>query len=178
MRLFLAIDLSEEAKQSIERVKEGLKGIKGVKPVAKDNIHLTLKFLGEVDDDKVDGIINALSQVKFQPFNIFLNKPGAFPNENRISVLWVDASPAEPLIVLKKDIDKALPRFKDDHPFKTHITFARVKYIANQDDKKKIIDLLRKPVDRIEFSVDKFILYKSTLLSEGPVYEVVKEFSL
>jgi len=176
MRLFIAIELSEEAKRSIEKVKEGLKGIKGAKPVAIENIHLTLKFLGEVADDKADEIVTALEQVKFKPFNISISKLGVFPNESRISVLWVDAMPAEPLFELKKQIDAALPRFKDDHPFKSHITFARIKYIANEADKKKIIDALKKPIDKTEFSVDKFILYKSTLTPEGPVYEAVKEF--
>ncbi|MBN2459654.1 RNA 2',3'-cyclic phosphodiesterase [Candidatus Woesearchaeota archaeon] len=175
MRLFIAIDLSEEAKECIEKLKQGLKGIKGVKPVAKENIHLTMKFLGEVADDKAEDIARALSQIKFQPFNISISKTGAFPNESRISVLWVDASPAAPLFELKKQIDAALPSFKDDHPFKSHITFARVKYIANDSDKKKIHDLLRQPVEKAEFLVDKFRLYKSTLTPEGPVYEVVKE---
>jgi 2'-5' RNA ligase len=177
MRLFLAIDLPEEAKDNVEKLKLELKGIKGVKPVAKENIHLTLKFLGEVADNKAEEIVKALEQVKFQPFNLSISRIGAFPNENRISVLWADATPAEPLVALKKDIDKALPRFKDDHPFKTHITFARVKYIANEADKKKILDILRKPVDKVEFAVNNFRLYKSTLTPEGPVYEVVKEFA-
>jgi len=176
MRLFLAIDLSEEAKQSIERVKEGLKGIKGVKPVDKENIHLTLKFLGEVSNNKAEEIVKALSQVKFKPFSISISKTGVFPNENRIQVLWIDAMPAEPLIELKKQIDAALPRFKDDHPFKNHITFARIKYIANDADKKIILDTLKKSVEKTEFRVDKFRLYKSDLTPNGPIYEVVKGF--
>lgn len=176
MRLFIAIDLPEEAKDCIENIKQELKGIKGVKPVSKENIHLTLKFLGEVPDDKAEEIGKALEQVKFQPFNIAISKIGAFPNEKRISVLWVSAEPAEPLIALKKDIDKALPRFEDDHPFKTHITFARVKYIANEADKNGMLDVLKRQIEKKEFAVDKFRLYKSTLTPEGPVYEVVKGF--
>lgn len=176
MRLFIAIDLSEEAKEAVEKVKEELKGIKGVKPVAKDNLHLTLKFLGEVHDSKIDEIINALSQVKFYSFKLSINKTGAFPNEKKISVLWVGAEPADPLIALKKEIDKALPGFKDDHQFKSHITFARIKYIANDSDKKKITDVLRRQIKKVDFMADKFKLYKSTLTPEGPVYEVVKEF--
>ncbi len=176
MRLFIAIDLPKKAKESIEKIKEGLKGIKGVKPVVKENIHLTLKFLGEVADNKVDEIIKALSQVKFKPFNISISKTGVFPSENRIQVLWINAEPAEPLIELKKQIDAALPRFKDDHPFKNHITFARIKYIANDADKKRILEALKKPVEKTDFLVDKFVLYKSDLTPIRPIYEVVKEF--
>jgi 2'-5' RNA ligase len=177
MRLFIAIDLSEQAKENIEKIKSELKGIKGVKPVSKENIHLTLKFLGEVADNKVEEAVRALSQVKFKPFNISINKTGVFPSEQRIQVLWVDAEPAEPLVEVKKMIDAALPKFKDDHQFKSHITFARIKYIANDSDKKKILDILKKSVGKTEFLVDNFRLYKSDLQPMGPVYEVVKEFA-
>jgi 2'-5' RNA ligase len=66
--------------------------------------------------------------------------------------------------------------YKDDHPFKNHITFARIKYIANEADKKKIIEALKKPVEKTDFLVDDFKLYKSDLTPEGPVYELVQEF--
>lgn len=178
MRLFIAIELPEQAKESIEKVKLELKGIKGVKAVAKENIHLTLKFLGEVADNKADEIVRALSQVKLKQFNLSISKMGVFPNEQRIQVLWVNAEPAEPLFELKKMIDAALPRFRDDHPFKNHITFARIKYIANDFDKKKILEMItNKQIDKVEFLVDKFILYKSDLTPSGPIYEIVEEFS-
>jgi len=179
MRLFIAIDLPEQAKESIEKVKSELKGIKGVKPVSKENIHLTLKFLGEVDNANAKDIIKALEQVKFKPFKICISKIGFFPSEQRIQVIWVDAEPAEPLFELKKEIDKALPSFKDDHPFKNHITFARIKYIEHDFDKKKIIDMVKnKQLDKAEFLVNKFKLYKSDLTPAGPVYGVVKEYAL
>lgn len=177
MRLFIAVDLPEEVKQSIEEIKEPLKGIKGVKPVRKENLHLTLKFLGEVEESKVNTMVRALAQIKVNPFKLSINKLGVFPNEKRIRVLWIDVEPAEPLVELKKEIDKALPEFKDDHPFKNHLTFARIKYIASDDDNKKIIEIItNKQVEKQEFLVDNFKLYKSTLTPEGPVYEVLGSF--
>ena len=177
MRLFIAIDLPEEVKQSIEEIKTPLKNIKGVKPVKKENIHLTLKFLGEVDDDKINKIIRALSQIKFKPFTLSLDKIGVFPDEKRIRVLWVNAEPEDPLKGLKQAIDKALPGFKDDHPFKNHLTFARIKYLTSDNDKKKILELItNKQVDNKDFLVDKFKLYKSTLTPQGSIYEVLREF--
>ena len=59
MRLFIAIDLSEEAKENIEKLKLELKGIKGIKLVSKENTHLTLKFLGEVSDNKAEEVVKA-----------------------------------------------------------------------------------------------------------------------
>jgi 2'-5' RNA ligase len=176
MRLFIAIDLPEEAKDNIEKLKQELKGIKGVKPVDRANIHLTLKFLGERTDNSADEIVRALSKIKFKPFKISISKTGVFPSEDRIQVLWVDAMPAEPLFELKKQIDEALPRFKDDHAFKNHITFARIKYIANDSDKNKLLGILKMPVAKTEFMVKKFRLYKSDLMPRGPVYDVVGEF--
>jgi 2'-5' RNA ligase len=176
MRLFIAIDLPEKAKDNIEKLKSGLKGIKGVKPVDRANIHLTLKFLGERTDNRTDEIVKALGKIKFKPFKISISKTGVFPNEDRIQVLWVDAIPAESLFELKKQIDEALPKFKDDHAFKNHITFARIKYIANDSDKNKLLDILKMPIAKTEFIVDKFKLYKSDLTPKGPVYEAVGEF--
>lgn len=177
MRLFIAIDLPEDVKQRIEEIKSSLKAIKGIKPVKKENLHLTMKFLGEVDDNKVKKIVDALKQVEFKPFTLFLGRLGFFPNEKRIRVLWVDAVPPEPLLELKKGIDKALPQFKDNHPFQSHLTFARIKCLASVDDKKKLLELINNTkVEKKEFLVDKFKLYKSTLLPEGPVYEVFAGF--
>jgi RNA 2',3'-cyclic 3'-phosphodiesterase len=91
-------------------------------------------------------------------------------------VIWVSAEPEKVLIDLRKKIDKALPEFKADHHFKSHITFARVKYPANDSDRKKIIDVLKKPVAKKEFSVEKLVLYKSTLTPKGPVYDIIETF--
>jgi RNA 2',3'-cyclic 3'-phosphodiesterase len=176
MRLFIAIDLPDKAKQTIDKIKLELKGLKGIKPVATENIHLTLKFLGEVSDYRAQGIVEALGQVKFKPFKIAISKMGVFPNEQKAQVLWIDAEPAEPLMEIKRQIDAALPRFKDDHPFKNHITFVRIKYVSTDADKKKILDILKKPVEKTEFMVSKFRLYKSDLQPSGPVYDVVEEY--
>lgn len=178
MRLFIATDLSEEVKQEIERIKQPFAGIKGVKPVKKENIHITLKFLGDVEENYISRIKDALSKVSFEPFKLNLNKIGYFPNGKQIRVLWIDAVPIEPLRELKQKIDAALPEYKDDHPsYSVHLTFARIKYIASDDDKKKLLELLTNTkVEKKEFLVDKFKLYKSTLTLEGPVYGVVAGF--
>ena len=177
MRLFIAIDLSKEAKQEIEALKQEFNTIKGLRFVDKKNIHITLKFLGEVDDKKVKKIINFLDNIKLTPFKLALNKIGCFPDERRIKVLWVGTEPIEPLRRLKQQITKKLPDFKEDYGFKSHITFARVKFLLPEDEKKIIEILANKQVKKKEFDVKKFVLYKSILTPKGPEYEVVKEFS-
>ncbi|MBU1199435.1 MAG: RNA 2',3'-cyclic phosphodiesterase [Nanoarchaeota archaeon] len=178
MRLFIATDISEDVKQEIERIKQPFSEIKGVKPVRKENMHITLKFLGEVKEDYVSKIKNALSKVSFEPFKMSIDKIGYFPNEKQIRVLWIDAVPVEPLAKLKKQIDAVLPEYKDNYTsFSVHLTFARVKYIANDEDKKKLLEFVTNTkFEKKEFVVDKFKLYQSTLSLEGPVYEDLASF--
>ncbi|MFH0870275.1 MAG: RNA 2',3'-cyclic phosphodiesterase [archaeon] len=176
MRIFIAVELPDAVRESIKELKADFKLIRSLRFVSKENIHITLKFLGEVSDDRMKLVISALKKVKFSPIKLSLGKIGVFPDEKNIRVLWVDAEPAEPLVRLKETIDAALPRFKDDHPFKTHITIARVGMLSH-DDKKRFIELVSsKHVAKKDFSVQKFALFKSTLTPSGPVYEKIAEF--
>lgn len=176
MRIFIAVELPGAVRESIEALKADFRPIKGLRFVSTENIHITLKFLGEVSDDKVRPVISALRKVKFSPLKMGLGKIGVFPDEKNIRVLWADAEPAELLLELKRSIDAALPRFKDDHPFQTHITIARVGFLSH-DDRKRLVDLVaNKKVAKQAFSVQKFALFKSTLTPSGPVYEKLAEF--
>jgi RNA 2',3'-cyclic 3'-phosphodiesterase len=171
MRIFIAVELPKEIKDSVEFLKESFKSVKGLRFVSRENVHVTMKFLGEVDENKVSELVAALNQVKFRPFSLSLSKLGVFPSEREMRVLWVSVEPEEPLLELKKQIDAVLPGFKDDHPFKSHITIARISYIS-PDDKCKVGELLMNTqIQKKEFLVEKFILYKSTLTPKGPVYE-------
>lgn len=177
MRLFIAVDIPTEVRDSIENIKLDFKPLRGLRFVEKDNIHITLKFLGEVEEEIIPDMISSLAAVKFKPFKLSISKMGVFPNENNMRVLWVDAEPAEPLSELKKRIDAALPGARDDHPFKNHITIARI--TTDQPEDMRMINSLvaNKSVEKKEFTVRKFTLYSSKLTPEGPVYEVLKVFS-
>jgi len=176
MRIFIAVELPGAIRENIELLKADFRPVRGLRFVSTENIHITLKFLGEVSDDKIKLVISALKKVKFSPLKMSLGRIGVFPDEKNIRVLWVDAEPEEPLARLKEAIDAALPRFKDDHPFKSHITIARVGMLSH-DDKKRFIELVaNKHVAKKDFSVQKFTLFKSTLTPGGPVYEKIAEF--
>jgi len=177
MRLFIAVDIPAEVRDSIENIKPDFRLLKGLRFVEKDNIHITLKFLGEVEEELIPDMILALESVKFKPFKLSISKLGVFPNENNMRVLWVDAEPIGPLSELKKKIDAALPGARDNHLFKNHITIARITTGAPEDMKKINELVMNKEIEKKEFFVRKFILYSSTLTPEGPVYEVLKVFS-
>ncbi len=177
MRLFIAIDVSGEIKEDIAKLKSFLEDVQGIRTVSDDNLHFTLKFLGDVGEENLEPVKKALSQVRFNPFKLRINKPGCFPNEDYVRVLWVDTEQSDELLSLKNNIDQALPGFKDDYEFRNHLTFARVKHLS-PEDKKKVIELITNArVEKKEFLVDKFKLYKSALTPKGPVYEVAASFS-
>ena len=173
MRLFIAVDFSGLKDYFLELQKQLPKN--GKLSLTK-SFHLTLKFLGEVQPDKAEEIIEKLKMIKFRQFNVFLDTIGIFPSENYIRVVWVGLKPEDRILELQKSIDESLkPMFKKEKDFKTHITLARVKY---PEDKKQFLEDLRKiKVDGKKVEIKDFRLVKSTLAPKGPVYEDLAVFN-
>jgi 2'-5' RNA ligase len=176
MRLFIALDL-EELKDYFKEIQEQLPfGISKLKPVS--SFHLTLKFLGDVEEDKLDELKQALSAVKFKPLKLKLAEAlGVFPAESYIKVVWVGLEGNDELLKLQKDIEKALEpfHFRKDFEFMPHLTLARVKFIK---DKPAFIEKLKAiKVEPKEITINKFKLIKSELTREGPVYTDLAKFS-
>ena len=177
MRCFIAIDLPQEAKKELAAIQKKLPEAK-MNLVALDNIHLTLKFLGELNEKQVDGVIGALKSLKFLKFKAKLSGTGVFPTPSFIRTVWVGVEPKEKLLIIHDALYEALTKvgFVKDKSFENHVTLARVKWIGN---KIEFIDKLKKiKVKPIEFSVDKISLKKSTLTKQGPIYEDIRVFGL
>jgi 2'-5' RNA ligase len=171
MRCFLAIDLPEEIKDKIEGIKRDFK-IKGIKLVEKENLHITIKFLGEIDEETVEKIKNL--DLSINPIKVKIKNIGIFPNENYIRVIWLGATN---LVDLFKEIDEKLSDigFKKEREYVPHVTIGRVKFIENKKALKDKIEKHRK-IDIGEFEVRSIKLMKSTLTPNGPIYEVIKEW--
>ena len=180
MRLFIAIDLPEEIKQILEEVKAPLKDIKGVKPVKKDNIHLTLKFLGDVYTDQLNEIIHELRKIKFKPFNLHLRGLGCFPSNTRPRIIWIGTDEGSDEVKrLYEEINKKLRKFKfKPEQFKSHVTIIRIKFIdKNQINRfNKILNNLKNEDFGI-IPVESFQLKKSVLTPKGPIYTTLEEFN-
>lgn len=175
MRCFLAIELSEEAREELLRVQKRLPESK-MKLVEPENLHLTLKFFGELSDFQVNKVKEVLEQIKFEKFKVRLSTLGIFPSQKFIRVVWVSIEPKEQLIALQQSIDEALHKegFKRDRSFETHITLARVKQVK---DKEALLKRLKETKVRpIEFEIKGFVLKKSTLTEQGPIYEDIIKF--
>ncbi len=174
MRCFLAIELNEEVKNELIKIQEEIKPFLDAKFVELGNLHLTLKFFGEVDEKDFREIQEALKEIKFPKFSVSLGKIGFFPNENLAKVLWISLE-SEEILELSGKIDTSLINFKDKD-FESHVTLARIKNISNKEEfLKKIKDFKIKP---ISFNVRDFVLKKSTLTAKGPIYEDVERFEL
>ncbi len=174
MRVFISIELPEKAKQEIVRIQneiEKLGLIKG-KFIEKENLHLTLKFLGEIDDKKLEKIKEKLNELKFSKFKVRFDKLGVF-SEKFVRIVWISLKGDE-LFELQKDVDEVLKDFfGKEQRFMAHVTIVRPKFVKNRE--KFIEELGKIDFEKVEFEVDKIFLKKSELFKEGAKYFELKE---
>ena len=138
MRLFIAVDFNE-LKDYFAELQSFLP--KNARLSYTKAFHITLKFLGEVQPEKVGNVVDILKSIKFNAFSVALDSVGIFPTENYIRVVWVGIKPEERILELQGSIDNALkPLFKKEKDFKAHITLARVKY---PEDKKDFVGKIK-----------------------------------
>lgn len=176
MRLFIAITLPKEVRDHLYDLGCQVdRNLAKVHWVAKKNLHLTLKFLGNVPNDDVKEVANALDDVSFTSFRLKLTKVGFYPGGFVINVVWVGVDNEEMVVELQKLVDSETLTFGDMKPG-AHITLGRVKFVK---DKKGLLDKVNNlEVKPLEFEVNSFTLLKSILTKDGPNYEVVKEYKL
>lgn len=181
MRLFIAVEIPESVREKLTSFQGKIGNETAmIKWVETENIHLTLKFLGDVDESRVDSIKESLKSVKLEPFECSVKGFGVFPNEDYIKVMWAGIGPEIPFRKLHEQIDKVLEPFgfEKDSRFHPHVTIGRVRFVK---DKKGLIDAINALKDveiGHEFKIENFKLKKSTLTPEGPVYEDVAMFNL
>jgi len=174
MRLFVAIDLPDSIKKHLAGLQKAIgDSHASIKWVATDNIHLTLKFLGEVEDAMAERVKGKLGEIPFTPIMAAVRDLGAFPSENNPRVVWAGLSPASRIIELQERIDSSLAGlgFPKDDRFTVHITLGRVKAVT---DKKGFLERLRHArAGGFEYplKISDFRLKRSFLGDRGPVYQ-------
>jgi len=171
MRTFVAVEVCDkDALDSIVKLQSELQ-IKA-SPVGRQNMHFTLLFLGEVAEDVVEDVKKALSDIIFKPIQLNFTHLGAFPNPRFPRVIWIGVNEiaAAQLIELARQVEqKILPLgFKQDKPFKPHLTIFRVKNKENNMSDKiakysKIISIGKDTITELK-------LKQSVLTSNGPIY--------
>jgi len=173
MRLFIAVDLADELREKFNPIISAL-GRFNVKTVELKNLHITLKFLGEVSERMLPLIDSKLKEIEFSPFKIKFNGIGYFPNEKNPRVVWVGVEGDE-LKKLADEVEQRMKKlgFKKDKDFHPHLTVGRVKRLDKSERGKLIKEMETFNTEWGEMIVDKFKLKKSTLTPKGPIYEDV-----
>lgn len=183
LRLFIAVSSAPGLRGDIEGIKEELRGSGAdVKWVEGENLHFTLKFLGEVPESQIPEISCALSRVSslFRPFSIRFRGVGCFPDAGNMRVVWLGIENDSGLLSLQKRVEEAMESLgfaREKNSFRAHLTLGRVRTARGKD-------LLRKTIERFcdveagRMEVSSFTLMKSHLTSKGPEYSVVEEYRL
>ncbi len=181
VRAFIAVDIEEP--QIVQRlvwlrdlfVQTGAP----MKPVEDHNLHITLRFLGEIPAGLVEDIYaNILARLRFQKFRIRLVGVGAFPSVTRPRVIWVGVREGSEILErLYREIEGGLRRLgfrPEREQFVPHVTLARIKGSRNLD---KVVRLLNEYADYEigEIEVDAVRLKQSILTPRGPIYRTLKE---
>ncbi len=174
MRLFIAIKI--EGISTIHSLLEDIRLLgTDVKLVEPENVHVTLAFLGEVEDSKLNDIKRAMDSVSFSKFSITLRGIGAFPSLSRPRVVWVGIEKGfsqmkEIREKLVQNLKKVGVRPENDNEFLPHVTLGRVKGPRNLS---KLSEFITRNADIMvgEMEVREITLFKSTLTPRGPIYE-------
>ena len=185
MRTFIAIEISAEIRATLAQAQSHLKySGADVKWVEPGNIHLTLKFLGEINEEKCAKITAALDSIAktIAPFEISLKDIGAFPKIDFPRVIWVglDKGTRESIELAGK-IDEALSKIgfaKETRPFAAHLTIGRVRSAKNKEALKEKVEKLQGQVasSRVQgYVVKSVIIFQSTLTPTGSIYTKLHE---
>lgn len=176
MRLFIAIDVPDPVVQSLQKLQDPGMGIRWTTP---DTIHLTLRFIGDVEADARDKLISNLAGVQADFFHMTIKGIGYFPPRKHPRVVWVGIEENDTLMELQKEIETACRDAglePDERPFTPHITIGRVKDAS----KNEVLSLINrhKQLRIEEIPVEEFKLYESILYPDGAVHTPHKRFSL
>lgn len=187
MRTFIAIDLSQEIKKVLSRLIEELdemdKEHKKIRWIKKEGMHLTIKFLGDIENEKISLIEKALKNIseKFEPFVLKLKGTGTFPPRSKNPrVLWIGIKEEETLKALQYQIEAELEKLsfpRESRKFHPHLTLGRVKVFSSL---RQTLLLLEKYRERIfgEMKVEKITFFQSKLKPTGAEYSILSEFEL
>ncbi|CEG13914.1 2'-5' RNA ligase [groundwater metagenome] len=176
MRAFISINVPCDISVNFNELMNDVK----FKAVAPENIHLTLKFLGEITPKDIKEISDALNFIENRKkFKISLKRVSAFPNNKYVRVLWINVvEGSKEIYELQKKIDNALKfKFPYEKDFVPHLTMARVKYMNDRSVLKTFIKKY-KDFEFLEFIAEKVSLMKSELRKEGPIYSEIRKFPL
>ncbi len=189
IRSFIAIPLTSAIHQKLEDftrtygLAERASGLRSVKP---ENIHLTLKFLGDIDTTRIPAISARLEELtnKNSSFPVTVRGIGAFPGwRNKPRIIWVGVQPVEPIQHIFQGVEAvttAIGYPSENRPFSPHLTLARVnQQFASPRQAETITRLMNLNTEPVfgEMIVGELVLFRSVLQPAGPIYSVLSRHS-
>ena len=188
IRAFLAIRLPDDVTAALGHLADEVVKAKvgGLKPVRPENIHLTLKFFGNLNAQQVKSIIDivTITVTAIRPFTLRLGNVGAYPNNKSPRVLWVGLDGDVALLQdAHRRIETALEQIAiepDSREFRPHLTVARIRDRATDTERRRAAEALFSAdvQSGLAVPVDRVNLVRSILLPDGPQYSSLAEISL
>lgn len=180
IRTFIAIEIDSIALNELLRIRDEIFSDLDIKFEPKEKIHITIKFIGDIDDAQIPELECELQKVaeSISSFNLKFSKFGLFKKHGIPSILWAGINESNELCNLHFEVQKILTKLGfeiEKRKFKPHLTLLRFK-------KEKVISninsILNKNISQIKFGVSVFTLFKSELKPSGSDYSVIKIFKL
>ncbi|MBI2354469.1 MAG: RNA 2',3'-cyclic phosphodiesterase [Deltaproteobacteria bacterium] len=176
MRLFIAIELPDEVKRLLGRLRGD---IPDARWVPAEQLHLTLAFLGEVDEATMKRLTVELAAIRAPGFELRFSGTGCFPDRRRPRVIWVGLQPEPLLITLASLVRQAVLSCdipQEERPFSAHITLARLRFPAAREAGAFLDQPQKEELPPV--SVREFILFQSRLTPQGAIHTPVRVFPL
>ncbi len=176
IRLFVAIPLPDEVRERMAALCSGLPGARWVQP---ENMHLTLRFVGDVEHGQAEDVHLALSRISAPPVEIALSGLDWFGTRSKVHTVFVKADKQEALMHLQRKVESAIVRVgmaPDDRKFAPHVTLGRLRDGRPAEAQHYCDD--RAMFKLAPFTVDRFVLYSSFLSHNGAIYTPEAEYPL
>ena len=173
-RLFVALDVPADVRDALAALQADLDGARWTQP---EQFHLTLRFLGDTEPERLSALKAPLAAVSPPPLDLRLDGFTVFPSRRRPRVLVARVTPTDVLLQLQQQIEEAVQGVgfeAEPKPFRPHITLARFKRV----DPRAVHTYLRTHEASGAFTADRFYLYASTLHASGAVHERLASFPL
>lgn len=183
MRAFIAIEIGEDTREALraltQRLRQGAGRVSWVKP---ENLHLTLRFLGDVEEDALDEMADTLEEAysRIGPFHAGVRETGVFPNSRRPSVVWAGVAAAagklEEAHAIAEAGARAIGIAPEKRPFRPHITLGRIRNPKAAAGLTARLEAERE-FDAGEFAVRSVSLFSSALTPQGALHRRLREFT-
>ena len=180
-RLFVALEIPDDVLDQIICIRNSVYGSDSpAKWEKKDKLHITLKFLGDTNEELLENVKKSMDDIlsRHKAIDLQFSKFGMFYRDKNPSILWLGLQKSVALKELFLELESGFSSLgfkKEDREFRPHLTLLRIKGDENITRLKKLVE---EPELDLKFDANKIILFKSTLLRSGSVYEVVENYFL